>query len=182
MAKVTGTKVITNEGRLSYAKLLNPGKEGEMDEGKYGTAFLFSKKDKETYKALESAFNQALEEGKKNLKWTDKIVRGIDLPIKDGDEISAEDSAYEGMWYINARSSRKPQVINTQREPLTDDDSVYSGMYGKLSVTAFAYDKGSKGVSFALNNVLKTKDGDRLSGAASAEDDFADDLNEDDDL
>lgn len=181
MAKIDGTKVITNEGRLSYAKLLEPGKEGEMDEGKYGTAFLFPKKDKETFNLLKKAFDLAIEEGKKNLKWTDKDVRKIDLPIKDGDEIEAEDSAYAGMYYINARSKRKPQVINLQREPLTDEDSVYSGMYGKVSVTAFAYDKGSKGVSFSLNNVLKTKDGERLSGASSAEEDFADDIEDSDD-
>ncbi len=183
MAKIDGTKVITNEGRLSYAKLLEPGKEGDMDEGKYGTAFLIPKKDKETYKLLVQAYNAALEEGKKNLKWTDKDIRKIEMPIKDGDEIDAEDSAYEGMWYINARSKRKPQVIDLQRQPLTDEDSVYSGMYAKVSVTAFAYDKGSKGVSFSLNNVLKIKDGERLSGAASAEDDFADEFDDaDDDL
>ncbi|MCM1130105.1 MAG: DUF2815 family protein [Roseburia sp.] len=182
MAKIDGTKVITNEGRLSYAKLLEPGKEGEMDEGKYGTAFLFPKTDKETYNLLNKAFQQALEDGKKELKWTDKDVRKIESPIKDGDDVDSEDSAYAGMWYINARSKRKPQVINTHREPLTDEDSVYSGMYAKISVSAFAYDKGSKGVSFSLNNVLKTKDGERLSGAASAEDDFADEFDEDDDL
>lgn len=185
MAKlVDGIKVITNEGRLSYAKLLEPGKEGEMDEGKYGTAFLISKGDKETIKLLRQAYNQALEVGKKNYKWTDKEISRMDDPIKDGDDVEAEDSVYTDMFYINARSKRKPQVINCRNEPLTTEDEVYSGMYAKISVTAFPYDKGGKGVSFSLNNVLKTRDGERFSGAASAENDFADDLEEgeDDDL
>lgn len=182
MAKIVdGTKVITNEGRLSYAKLLEPGKEGEMDEGKYGTAFLIPKTDKETVKLLRQAVEQAMADGTKEFKWTNKDINKMDNPIKDGDEVGEEDSVYSNCFYINARSKRKPQVINTNREPLTIEDDVYSGMYAKISVTAFPYDKGSKGVSFSLNNVLKLRDGERLSGAASAEDDFADDL-EDDDL
>ena len=44
----------------------------------------------------------------------------------------------------------------------------------RFSITAFGYDvKGNKGISFALNNVQKWADGERLDGRVRAEDEFS---------
>ena len=47
-------------------------------------------------------------------------------------------------------------------------------MYARVTVNFFPYDNaGSKGVACGLGNVMKTRDGEPLSGGASAASDFA---------
>ena len=56
---------------------------------------------------------------------------------------------------------------------VTDEDDVYSGCYGFVSVNFFPFNNaGNKGVAAGLNNVLKTRDGDYLGGRTSATSDF----------
>ena len=44
-----------------------------------------------------------------------------------------------------------------------------------MTLDFFPYESsGNKGVGAGLNNVIKTRDGDRLSGGRSADEDFAD--------
>lgn len=92
----------------------------------------------------------------------------------------------EGGVYINARTDRKPQVVyghagaDGKPEKIPVDkirDEIYAGAFGRISVSAFAYNhSGNKGVSFALNNVQKTGDGERIDGRLAAEDEFTADL------
>ena len=50
---------------------------------------------------------------------------------------------------------------------------MYSGCYANVSVNFYPYNvSGNKGVAAGLNNVQKVADGERLSGASSATDDF----------
>ena len=61
------------------------------------------------------------------------------------------------------------------KTPMTESTELYSGCYGSASINFFAYNtKGNKGVAAGLNNVIKTRDGERLSGGHTAEEDFAD--------
>ena len=75
-------------------------------------------------------------------------------------------------------------IIDKDRNEILDPDEVYSGSWGRASINFFPYDSnGNKGVGVGLNNIQKLKDGEHLGAArASAEDDFADDFNDDDDL
>ena len=72
-------------------------------------------------------------------------------------------------------TKNKPQVvgidnINCELSPA----DIYSGMYGRVTVRFFGYsNSGNKGVGCGLGNVLKTRDGEPLSGSASAATDFA---------
>lgn len=67
----------------------------------------------------------------------------------------------------------KPGVVDASLAPITDESEIYSGMWGRVSMTAFIYDyKGTKGVSFGLNNVMKTRDDEPFGGASSAASDF----------
>ena len=76
---------------------------------------------------------------------------------------------------LNASTKNKPQVVgidNINCELAPSD--VYSGMYGRVTVRFFGYsNSGNKGVGCGLGNVLKTRDGEPLSGQASAATDFA---------
>jgi hypothetical protein len=56
-----------------------------------------------------------------------------------------------------------------------DPEELYSGAYYRASIRCFAWEHptGGKGVSVALDNVMKIKDGEAFSGKSSASDDFA---------
>lgn len=55
-----------------------------------------------------------------------------------------------------------------------DSPELYAGAYYIASVVPYWYkNMGNYGVAFALNNLIKMADGDRLSGYAAAEDEFA---------
>ena len=99
--------------------------------------------------------------------------------IYDGDGTRNDGSSFgpecKGHWVITANSKRKPQVveisnINTELAP----QDIYSGMYGRVTINFFAFDNsGSRGIGCGLGNVMKTRDGEPLSGGASAASDFA---------
>lgn len=87
--------------------------------------------------------------------------------------------------FINVRTEKKPGVVfgykdpETKKAKLIPDDQIekeiYPGSKVRVSVNAFAYNNsGNKGISFALNNVQKVGDGERIDGRASADDEFAD--------
>ena len=61
---------------------------------------------------------------------------------------------------------------------------MYSGVWAVVSVTFFGYDvSGNRGVACGLNNLMKFKDDEHLGGRVSAEADFAEiDDEEDDEL
>ena len=50
-------------------------------------------------------------------------------------------------------------------------------MFAKASVNFYAFNaSGNRGIACSLQNLFKTRDGDRLAGGASAESDFADEF------
>ena len=89
-----------------------------------------------------------------------------------------EHDAFEGEGWVVIRptSTRAPGVVDAKVQPILDPEEFFSGCWARASVHAFAWDdpQGGAGVSFGLNNVQKTKEGDRLGGGGSRkpEDDF----------
>ena len=80
--------------------------------------------------------------------------------------------------FLNAKSSRKPGVVDADLNAILDKEEFYSGCYGRASLNFYAYDyQGTKGIGVGLNNLQKLEDGERLGGDFStAEEDFGDDL------
>lgn len=186
MAKINGTKVTTNEVRMSYLQVFTPkAMEGSTDE-KYSVALLIPKTDTETIEFIEQAIATAAEEGK--AKFGGKIPTKIKTTFRDGDEEKPDDEAYAGHYFLNCSSKTKPGVIKPAEpgsgvkfEKITDESEFYSGCYGKAVINFFAYNSnGNKGVSAGLNNLLKTREGEAFAGKANAEDDFADEFDGDD--
>ena len=69
----------------------------------------------------------------------------------------------------------------TDSNPILTRSEVYSGVYGRASISFYAFNSsGNKGIACGLNNLQKIRDGEPLGGKASAESDFASD--EDDDF
>lgn len=100
--------------------------------------------------------------------------------MRDGDE--KDKDVYNGCYYVNARCNTRPGIVDRKKVPIVDEEEVYSGMWAIVSVPFYAYDKsGNKGVACGLNNVMKFKDDEHLGGRVSAETDFADIDDEEDD-
>lgn len=167
---INETKVVFGPCRLSYTHLLEKYTPEGATEGKYMTNVLIPKDERKTVQALEKAIDAAKKAGVIG-KWSGKEPRKLDLPLRDGDE--KDDDTYAGHYFINAKCSTKPGVVDKNRQNITDEEEVYSGMWAYVSVTFYAYDvNGNKGIACGLNNVMKFKDDDRLGGRVSAESDF----------
>ena len=75
--------------------------------------------------------------------------------------------------FLNANSKQAPQIVDRQVQPILDQSEVYSGCYGNVSVTFYAYNSnGNKGIAAGLGNVQKLRDGEPLGSRTSASDDF----------
>ena len=86
---------------------------------------------------------------------------------------------------MSVSSKSKPQIIDKYKNPVDLEDEVYSGVYARVSLNAYAYNTaGNKGISCGLNNVQIVAQGDYLGGRSSADADFDEweDDEEDDDL
>lgn len=181
--KVKKTKVVI-PCRISYAHIW----EGEPDDKgkiKYSAAILIPKDDTKTIAKIEAAIKAAIEEGKSKLANAKGIVpKNIKLPLRDADDEGVDDPAYEGMMFFNASSTRKPQIVDRHVQNILDPEEVYSGCYCNVSINFFAFNtEGNKGIAAGLNNIQKVRDGERLAGGSTAEEDFdvlADDDNDDD--
>ena len=127
---------------------------------------------------VQSAINAATEKGK-STKFGGKVPPKLALPLHDGDEERPDDEAFAGMWYFNASSQSRPGVRvrganGSIYEPL-DTEEFYSGCYGAADINFYPYEfSGKKGIAAGLNNVIKTKDGERFGGKTNADSAFAD--------
>lgn len=175
------TKVKTGKCRICYVHLFE--KYDKSD--KYQCRLLIPKDDKEAISVIKKAIETAKANGKATL-WNGKLPSNYRGPLNDGDSMEEPLPEYEGMYYLTAKSNRKPQVVDLDRDDIFDDEEVYPGCYVRATIVFFPYSNEGKGVGVLLNNVQKLEDGERLGGgAASAADDFADDDDEkieDDDL
>ena len=181
--KVTENKVVFGPCRLSYTHLFSKySPDGDPTSGKFMTNVLIPKEETETINAIK----QAIENGKKAAivsKWGGKEPKKMDLPLRDGD-VDKEDEAYANHFFVNAKCSTRPGIVDKNRTPIVDEEEIYSGVWAIVSVTFYGYDvSGNRGIACGLNNVMKFKDGERLGGRVSADSDFAGvEFDEDDDL
>lgn len=186
MATDTPTKVVTGKVRLSYVNLVNPTTHNDNPTPKYGCTILVPKSDTKTVNAIKRAQKAALEEGKSK-KFDGKIPAKWNNSFRDADSDEEADTLeknpeYEGHYFMSVSNTRKPGIVDRDRDPIDDPSEIYSGMYARVSLNAFAYNtNGNKGVSFGLQNVQKLKDGTPLGNISRAEDDFGDDFADSDD-
>ncbi len=172
------TKVLTGEVRLSYVNLTTPRAPQQGGEPVYSVTLLIPKSDNATYMDIENSIRVAYEEGVSK-KWGGAHPQPK-MIVHDGDGLRPSGLPFgdecKGHWVLTASTRNRPQVVgidNINCELAPQD--IYSGMYARVTLNFFAYDTaGSKGVGCGLGNVMKTRDGEPLSGGASAASDFAD--------
>lgn len=169
---VNETKVVFGPCRLSFTHVFNKYSPNGEGEGKYMTNVLIPKSEKKTIKSLDQAIETAKKAGVVS-KWGGKEPKKLDMPLRDGDD--KEDDVYQDHFYINAKCNTRPGVVDKNKNPIVDEEEMYSGVWAFVSVTFYAYDvSGNRGVACGLNNLMKFKDDDHLGGRVSADSDFAD--------
>ena len=178
-------KVITGKDtRWSYcnvweAKAINGGTP------KFSVSLLIPKSDTVTVKKIKDAIEAAYREGEAKLKGNGKSVPALSViktPLRDGDQERPDDPAYAGHYFLNANSTTAPGIVDADCQPILTRSEVYSGVYGRASISFYAFNSsGNRGIACGLNNLQKIRGGEPLGGRASAESDFSDFDDEDDD-
>jgi hypothetical protein len=158
--------------------IFEPRAAAPGEEAKYNLQILIPKTDVETI----SKINEAIEGAKKTgaSLWNGTIPGNLRTPLRDGDLEKSEYTEYAGHYFLTAASKFKPGVVDKERRKILDETEVYSGCYGRVSLSFYPYDKeGNKGIGCGLLNVQKLAEGEPL-GRSRAEEDFADGYEEDD--
>lgn len=176
--KINPCKVITSgDVRWSYVNVWEPKSPDGVSAPKYSVQLIISKDDKVTLTAIGKAINAAYEEGKSLL--SDKngrlpALKSLKQPMRDGDEEYPDKEEYKNAYFLNCSSVNKPDVVDINIQPILDRSEVYSGVYGRVSINFYAFNKdGNKGIAVGLNNMQKIKDGEPLGSRATAQEDFA---------
>ena len=182
--KVNPSKVVTGKVRLSYVNLFTPRADSENGnaEPKYSVQLLIPKTDTVTIAKIEKALAAVKADPKSVTTWGGKFLAGYKTPLRDGDTERDTDKSpeYKGMYFLNASSSMKPQVVDADVNPVMDQTEVYSGCYGRVSINLYAFNqKGGIGIAAGLNNVQKIADGEPLGGRSTAEEDFGAEADDD---
>lgn len=174
------TKIVTPKVRVSFVNILKPKAFEGSDDAKYSLHILIPKKDKALVEKVKDAIDAAIKEGIQS-KWDGKQPKKMWNPLQDGDDKADEYPEYEGMYFINAKTSTKPGIVDSELNEILDGSEIYSGMYARVSVNFYPFKAaGNTGIAAGLNNVQKVADGDMLGGGrASAEDDFGSDDDDD---
>lgn len=180
--QVNSTKVVTNKVRFCYVNVFEPTAMNEGDTPKYNICVLIPKSDTTTIDKIKKAIEAAKEAGKAKLADKNgRIPANLKLPLRDGDDERSDDPAFEGMYFINANSQRKPSIVDKDLNPIMSRDEFYSGCYGRASINFYAFNVSSKGIAAGLNNLQKLEDGEMLAGGSTPEEDFGGENEWDDD-
>lgn len=164
------TRVITGKVRFSYLNAWEPKSINGGDE-KFSVSLIISKDDIKTLSDVKAAIEAAKQEGKAKLGG--KIAGNLKLPLRDGDAERPDDEAYKNSYFINANSKDRPQIVDKNVKHILNQEELYSGCYGRASITFYAFNQnGNKGIACGLNNLQKLSDAEPLSGRSRASDDF----------
>ena len=171
------TKVITGKDtRRSYANVWEP-KSINGSTPKYSVSLIIPKSDKVTIEKIKKAIEAAYRDGESKLKGNSKTLpplSAIKTPLRDGDLERPDDPTYANSYFINANSATAPGIVDIDLNPILNRSEVYSGVYGRASVSFYAFNSnGNRGIACGLGNLQKIRDGEPLGSKASAEDDFA---------
>jgi hypothetical protein len=172
-------KIRLENVRLAFPNLFEPKAAKAGQKAKYSAAFIFPK----DHPAVAIIRDAMVEVAK--AKWGDKwesiyaSLRAADkLAVHDGDAKS-EYGGYAGNLFVNASNEVRPLVLGggpDGKAPLSaSDGKPYSGCYvnALVELWAQAHAEHGKRINASLMGVQFFKDGERLSGGATAAaDDF----------
>lgn len=172
------TTITTGKVRFSFCNIFTAKAGQDGGEPKYSTAILIPKSDKETVRKIKAAIEAAKVAG--TAKLGGKIPANLKQPLRDGDIEKEDDPNYAGHYFLNCNNKRKPGIVDRERNEILDPNEVYSGCYGRVNITFYAFNVPTqKGIACALNHVQKLEDGEALDGRVSVDEAFGDDFEDD---
>ena len=160
--------------QVEVKKIFQEGQTGRYSCVALFTPTEFSEKEKGQWAALIGACNKlAVEHFKKPMKELDRSVYKI--PFHKGEEKQQYAGFGAGVIYFTMSAyTRKPRILDVDGATELESDAFYPGCYARASVNPFANDKW-KSISIGMNSLQKLREGERLDGATSAEEDFGSD-------
>lgn len=176
-------QIITPEFRVSFPAVFEAKHNDMSGQNEFSVQALFPKGA--DLSKLKVAAKAAIVKkwGPDEKKWPRREGKiAIRMPFRDqGDrEKTREDGTtylpegYEkGSIYMNLKSTRRPGVVDQNVQPILDAETFYAGCYARAYISCYPYEKkGNCGVSFGLNHLQKTREGEALSGRRKAEEVF----------
>ena len=181
MNESTTTKMNIGEVRFSYCHLFTPEAVSDGADKTYSVSVIIPKTNTQLIAGIKQCINAAYQQGLAS-RWKGRKPAAWKNPLRDGDTERPDDESYANSYFINVTSRTKPGIVKrmtvggvTKLVEVINEEDVYSGCYGYVSVNFFPFaNAGNNGVACGLNNVLKTKDGEFLGGRSSALTDFGD--------
>ena len=171
--------VTINDVLFSYCNLFQPKAPFTNPQGepKYSVTVLVPKTNTAAKAVIDNAIAQAIDAGVSS-KWNGVRPPQPAICVHDGDGPRPSDgSAFgeecKGCWVFTASTKQPPFVVDEYVQNIIDPTKVYSGMWGNVNVTFFAYNNaGKKGIGCGLNGVQKIRDGETLGGQITAQEAF----------
>ena len=146
-------KVVTGLVRFENVNLYEPF--SSVGDKKYSIALVIAKHEAETVGKIKAAYAQLKNESQALVSkkgWMPESLR-------DGDKEKSDD-VYKGAYFLTATSLAKPGIVDKDLNPLINVGDIYSGCYGRASITLFTYEfNGKLGIGVGLNNIQKLRDG-----------------------
>lgn len=171
--------ITINDVRFSYCNLFEAKAPLNDPTGtpKYSLTVLVPKTNTAAKAAIDQAIAKEIESGVAS-KWKGARPPMPALPVHDGDGVRPSDGQpygpeCHGCWVFTASAKQQPFVVDRLVQTIIDPREVYSGIWGNVSVSFFAYNNaGKKGIGCGLNGVQKIRDGEALGGRVTAQDAF----------
>lgn len=184
-------RIITPEFRVAYPHVFNPQAPSPDDKPKYSITMMFPKNKELTGSTVSGepiSFKQVMlnamlvEYGTQQniprdlasiFKWGD-----ASSPIGDGDSPKHDSKIGFKDHYIiraSAPATSRPGLIDASNVPISDPALFYPGCYARAYISAYFYfypDRNrpmKKGITFTLDHVQKTRDGEPIGGKVSAD-------------
>ena len=71
-------------------------------------------------------------------------LAALKTPLRDGDTERPDDDAYANAYFINANATTAPGIVDADREPILTRSEVYSGVYGRASISFYAFNSNGQ--------------------------------------
>ena len=129
------TRFTTGKARLTYAFLWTPRPADEENQRaeKFSTSLLIPKTDQQTIQLFNTALQNAIIQGQQKGLWGAALPSNFKVPLRDGDaECAEKGEEYAGHWFLNASSTRRPQIVDINRNDIWEESDVYSGCYARV--------------------------------------------------
>lgn len=188
MANDKRVDLTTGIGTISFPHVFKEtASKNDKGETVYDIQIIIPKSQKEDIRNILRAIRDVGQ-----AKWGDNWKK-VNTPLRDGDKEAGEmteDGTLKSekyperlnCYFLNARSKKPVGVYARDLSPITDENDLYGGCKGKISVTFYPYaTSGNLGVAAGLNGVQKIADGESF-GAGNKPVESMFDMLDDDDL